>query len=213
MENIKCVIFDCDGVLVDSETIGNKILVAMGEELGLKMSLQEAFLKFNGTSLKNCFQIIQDGIEQKLPDNFESEFRRRSFEAFKKEMKPVKGAKEFIHKLKIPFCVASSGPIEKVFLNLTTTGFIKQFENKMFSSYLINSWKPDPGIFLHAAKEMGFTVEECIVIEDSKAGVIAAKRGGFTVYGLANSHNEKELEKEGAIIFYSYEELARMLSL
>ena len=211
MENIKCIIFDCDGVLVDSEIIGNQILLSMAQEFGLEMSLEIAIEKFNGRSLKDCFTQIETLISHKLPNDFETDYRKKTFEAFKNELKPINGVKKFIDGLTISYCVASSGPVEKIVLNLTTTGLIKNFENKIFSSYQINSWKPAPEIFLYAAKEMGYEINECIVIEDSKAGIIAAKKGGFKVYGLANKHNEKELLEEGAIIFYSFEELGRIL--
>ena len=212
MKNIKCVIFDCDGVLVDSETIGNKVLISMAKEFGFEMTTEDAYKNFNGRRLKDCFQQIEKITTQKLPDSFESEYRRKSFETFKKELQPMKGVESFIENLNIPFCVASSGPIEKIILTLTTTGLIDKFENKIFSSYQINSWKPEPEIFLFAAKEMGFPINECIVIEDSKAGVISAKKGGFEVYGFANDHNEKELRDEGAILFYSFKELESMIN-
>ncbi|AIN74091.1 HAD family hydrolase [Flavobacterium psychrophilum] len=213
MEDIKCVIFDCDGVLVDSEIIGNQILLSMSKEYGLEMTIEDAIKNFNGRSLKDSFQQIEKLTSNRLPDNFESEYRKQTFEAFKTELKPIKGVKKFIDSLSISYCVASSGPIEKIHLNLTTTGLIEKFENKIFSSYQINSWKPDPEIFLFASREMGFTTNECIVIEDSKAGVISAKKGGFKVYGFANENNEKELKDEGAIIFYSFEELANLLNM
>ena len=90
---------------------------------------------------------------------------------------------------------------------------LDKFENKIFSAYQINSWKPDPGIFLFAAKEMGFEVKDCIVVEDSKAGVIAGIRGGFKVYGFVNDNNFSDLKNEGAVIFSSYEELSAILDL
>ena len=212
MKDIKCIIFDCDGVLVDSEVIGNQVLLSMASEFGLEMNLEDAYKHFNGRSLQDCFLQIEKIINQKLPVNFESEYRKKSFEAFKNELLPVEGVKQFIDNLTIPFCVASSGPVEKIVLNLTTVGLIDKFENKIFSAYQINSWKPEPDLFLYAAKEMGFTIDECMVIEDSRAGVIAAKKGGFKVYGLANKHNEQELREEGAIVFYSFKELENILS-
>ena len=211
MENIKCIIFDCDGVLVDSEIIGNQILISMAKEFGLEMTIETAIEKFNGRSLKDCFNQIENLINKKLPNDFETEYRKKTFEAFKNELKPINGVKKFIDGLNVSYCVASSGPIEKIVLNLTTTELINKFENKIFSSYQINSWKPEPEIFLFAAKEMGYEINECIVIEDSKAGIISAKKGGFKVYGFANKHNENELKEEGAIIFYSFEELENIL--
>ena len=88
---------------------------------------------------------------------------------------------------------------------------LEKFENRIFSSYDINSWKPDPEIFLHACKQMGFEKEECIVIEDSVAGVIAAVTGGFKVFALANENNAQDLLDEGATVFYNYEELETIL--
>lgn len=213
MTNIKCILFDCDGVLVDSEAIGNQVLLSMAAEHGLQMSLKDAFKNFNGRSLKDCFQQIERLINKSLPSNFEIAYRKKSYDAFATQIKPVKGVLAFINCLTIPYCVASSGPIEKIQLTLKTAGLIDLFKNKMFSSYQINSWKPDPGIFLHAAQEMGFSVNECIVIEDSLAGVIAAKRGGFKVFGLANETNSKALENEGATIFHTFEELAILLQM
>jgi len=204
---VKCIIFDCDGVLVDTEKIGNGILLSMGAEYGFEMKLEDAYREFNGRNLKECFLHIENAIGKKLPDNFESEYRQRSFEAFKTQVKPMEGIVEFLNKLEIPYCVASSGPVDKIRLNLEVAGLLDKFENKIYSSYQINSWKPDPGIFLHAAKEMGFDVKDCIVIEDSKAGVISGINGGFKVYGFANGYNNEDLEEEGAILFDSYEEL------
>ncbi|MBF4494129.1 HAD family hydrolase [Flavobacterium sp. JLP] len=208
---VKCIIFDCDGVLVDTEKIGNGILLSMAAEYGFQMKIEDAYRNFNGRSLKECFLQIENSIAKKLPDNFEADYRQKSFEAFKTQVTPMEGIFKFIEKLKIPYCVASSGPVDKIRLNLEVAGLLDKFENKIFSSYEINSWKPDPGIFLHAAKEMSFGVKDCIVIEDSKAGVISGIGGGFKVYGFANGYNNEDLEKEGAILFHSYEELSDIL--
>lgn len=210
---VKCIIFDCDGVLVDTEKIGNGILLEMAQQHGFEMEIEDAYRQFNGRNLKDCFRYIEETIDQKLPDNFETEYREKSFEAFKTQVKPMEGVVSFIEKLKIPYCVASSGPVEKIRLNLEVSGLLDKFENKIFSSYQINSWKPEPGIFLYAAKEMGFDVKDCIVLEDSKAGVKAGVSGGFKVYGFANGFNNEDLEEEGAVLFSSYEELSAVLEL
>ncbi|WP_026729908.1 HAD family hydrolase [Flavobacterium denitrificans] len=210
---VKCIIFDCDGVLVDTEKIGNGILLEMASEHGFEMKIEDAYRNFNGRNLKDCFRHIEEAIDQKLPENFEAEYRQKSFEAFKTEVRPMEGVVAFIEKLKIPFCVASSGPLEKIRLNLEVAGLLDKFEGKIFSSYQINSWKPDPGIFLHAAKEMGFDVKDCIVLEDSKAGVKAGMSGGFKVYGFANGYNNSDLEEEGAVLFNDYEELCSLLQI
>jgi len=209
---VKCIIFDCDGVLVDTEKIGNGILLEMAQEYGFKMELEDAYRNFNGRNLKDCFKHIEEAIEQKLPENFEMEYREKSFEAFKTQVKPMEGVVAFIDQLKIPYCVASSGPMDKIRLNLEVAGLLDKFEGKMFSSYQINSWKPEPGIFLHAAKEMRFDVKDCIVLEDSKAGVKAGISGGFKVYGFANGFNNEDLKEEGAELFNSYEELRKLLN-
>lgn len=208
---VKCIIFDCDGVLVDTEKIGNGILLSMAAEYGFEMELEDAYRDFNGRNLKDCFRHIEDAIGAKLPESFESEYRKKSFEAFKTQVQPMEGVVSFIEKLEIPYCVASSGPVDKIRLNLEAAGLLDKFENKIFSSYQINSWKPDPGIFLHAANEMGFEVKDCIVIEDSKAGVKAGIQGGFRVFGFANGYNNSDLEEEGAMLFYTYEELREIL--
>lgn len=210
---IKCIIFDCDGVLVDTEKIGNGILLSMAAEHGFKMEIEEAYRDFNGRNLKDCFRHIEEAIDKKLPESFEADYRQKSFEAFKTQAKPMEGVLSFIEKLNIAYCVASSGPVEKIRLNLEVAGLLDKFEGKIFSSYQINSWKPEPGIFLHAAKEMGFAVKDCIVLEDSKAGVKAGMQGGFKVYGFANGYNNADLEEEGAVLFESYKELSAILGL
>lgn len=211
MKTVKCIIFDCDGILVDSETIANQVLLSMSASFGLKMTIEESIKNFNGRRLQKIFEKIEELTDKKLPDSFETDFRKQTFEAFKTDLKPVKGVKGFIEKLTVPYCVASSGPVEKITLNLTITGLLEKFENRIFSSYDINSWKPDPEIFLHACKQMGFEKEECIVIEDSVAGVIAAVTGGFKVFALANENNAQDLLDEGATVFYNYEELETIL--
>ena len=211
---VKCIIFDCDGVLVDTEKIGNGILLEMAQEHGFEMELEDAYRHFNGRNLKDCFRHIEEAIDQKLPENFETEYREKSFEAFKTQVKPMEGIIDFIEnieKLEIRYCVASSGPVDKIRLNLEVAGLLDRFENKIFSSYQIGSWKPEPGIFLHAAAAMGFEVKDCIVVEDSKAGVKAGVSGGFKVYGFANGFNNEDLEEEGAELFSSYEELSEKL--
>ncbi len=210
---VKCIIFDCDGVLVDTEKIGNGVLLQMASEHGFQLELEEAYHLFNGRSLKDCFLQIEKGIGKKLPEDFECNYRNRSFEAFKIGTKPMEGIVDFLNNLKIPYCTASSGPLEKIRLNLELAGLLDRFEGRIYSSYSIKSWKPDPGIFLHAAVEMGFDVKDCIVIEDSVAGVRAGINGGFKVYGFANGFNNTDLEKEGAILFHSYEELSRVLGV
>lgn len=211
--NYKCIIFDCDGVLVDSETISAKIFQKMAAELGFNLNFKTAVENFAGTSMTENLKFIENNIKGSLPEGFEQDFRNRTFEAFKTDLKPIYGIHDLIDKVKVPFCVASSGPVSKIRLNLTTTNLIDKFEGRIFSSYDIKSWKPEPGIFLHAAKEMGFTPEECIVIEDSQAGVKAAVSGGFRVFALGNKKDQKAFEELGASVFFGMRELESILKL
>lgn len=209
----KCIIFDSDGVLVDSETITAKVFQKMARELGFDLDFESAIENFTGTSMKENLQFIEENIEGELPENFEKEFRQRSYEAFKTDLIPVKGIRSLIEKLRVPFCVASSGPVEKIRLNLSLVNLLDNFENRIFSSYDIGSWKPDPGIFLHAASSMGFEPEECVVIEDSTSGIRAALAGGFKVYALSDGKKKKTFELLGAIAFESMKELEGLLQL
>jgi HAD superfamily hydrolase (TIGR01509 family) len=208
----KCIIFDCDGVIVDSESISNLTLIDMAKTVGVTLTENFVMNHFLGKSLAFCFQYIQDQSAEKLPDNFETEFRERTFHAFKTQLQPIPGIHELLDKIEIDFCVASNGPREKIKLNLTTVKLIDKFEGKIFSAYDINSWKPNPELYLYAAKSMGYTVDECVVIEDSLAGVTAAKAGGFDVFGFINHLNRHQFNEVNITLFDDMKNLELLLS-
>ncbi len=187
MKTPKCIIFDCDGVLVDSEPLAIQVLIDMAQPLGFKSSLAEGMALFSGQSLPYCFNYIEKQIEKKLPEDFEVTYRKISFQKFEKEIQVVEGVKDFLESIpEIAICVASSGPKDKIELNLRLTKLLPYFSPNVFSCYTLQKWKPEPDIFLYAAQAMGFKVDECVVIEDSEMGVKAALAGGFKTYCYQN---------------------------
>ena len=208
-----CIIFDCDGILVDSEAISAKVFQEMIFELGTEIDFETVLEQITGTSMKENLQYIREIINNDLPASFETEFRKRSYEAFKTDIKPINGIPELLKKIKVPVGVASSGPLEKIRLNLTTTNLIHFFGENIFSSYEIESWKPDPEIYLHAAKKMGFKPNECAVIEDSLPGIQAAKAGGFDVFGFATEKYKTTFEESGATVFSVISDLYQLLGI
>ncbi len=194
MSRYKCVIFDCDGVLVDSEPISNQILVDMANDLGADIDLAFAMKHFKGSHFKECVAIVSKLVNKPIPETFEAEYRRRSLEAFEKHLKPIEGVTQVIQQLHLPFCVASSGMESKMRFNLNLVGLLPYFENKLFSCYTIQKFKPEPDVFLWAARTMGFQPHECVVIEDSVLGVQGALKGGFDVFGFTAHDTNKELE-------------------
>ncbi|MCK5815281.1 MAG: HAD family hydrolase [Flavobacteriaceae bacterium] len=213
MKKYKCVIFDCDGVLVDSEPLANGMLVEMANELGLEIDLDYAYKKFKGDSFKNCQNHIQSLLGKPLPKNFEEEFKRRSFDSFTKNLKAIEGIESIIKNLKVPFCVTSSGPQNKIKHNLKLTGLFHYFEGRTFGCHDIQKWKPEPDIFIHAAKTMGFSVDDCIVIEDTPIGINAAKSGEFDVFGFADDNTFDLFKKETTAVFRNTSELKELFNI
>ncbi len=209
----KCVIFDCDGVLVDSEAISAQVIVEMAADLGIFLSLDEAIVEFSGKSFHGIVSYIDERIKGNVPENFETCFREKTFSAFKSKLKPIEGIHKILNALSVPFCVASSGPRKKIVLNLTKVNLIDKFpHDNIFSSFEIGSWKPDPEIYLFAAKEMGFKPEECAVVEDSVYGVQAAISGGFDTFVYAKGPKKKMLGSTGATVFDTMENLVTLLN-
>ncbi|MEH2045020.1 HAD family hydrolase [Nostoc sp.] len=206
------VIFDCDGVLVDSEGLGNRVLVEFVAEFGLAMKLEEAILLFKGCKMADCVAVIEQRLEKKMPQDFVTQFRARTAEAFECELLPVEGIEAALDKINLPICVASSGPPEKIQLALRVTNLLPRFEGRIFSSYEIGSWKPSPDLFLHAAKSMGFQAPSCTVIEDSILGVRAGVAAGMRVFGYTEQREATLLEASGARVFHSMYQLPCLLS-
>ncbi|WP_431122788.1 HAD-IA family hydrolase [Flagellimonas flava] len=208
----KCVIFDCDGVLVDSEIITCKVLVTMAGELGLDIDLDFTVKNFMGKSLKHIMEYLDTQLDVPLPSNFEKDYRARTFTKFEEELQPIEGVQNLIAQLDVPFCVASSGPLNKIKTNLMITQLADKFANRMFSCYEINSWKPEPDIFLHAAKNMGFKPSECVVVEDSSVGVQAALAGGFDVFRYSHKSTDKFPNHPKVIPFTHMDQLPSLWS-
>ncbi len=175
-------IFDCDGTLVDSETLSNAVLAEFVAEHGLHITADQALQLFRGMKMANCIALVEDRLGHRLPDTFVPEFRRRMAAAFRTGLQPIDGAAELLRGIAGPICVASSGPVDKIRLCLDLTGLLHFFHGRIFSSYEIQSWKPDPDLFLHAAWSMRVEPENCCVVEDSILGVRAALAAGMTVF-------------------------------
>jgi HAD superfamily hydrolase (TIGR01509 family) len=177
------VIFDCDGVLVDSELITNRIFVRMLNELGLTLSLSDMFEQFVGRSMPQCLAVVTELLGRPVPDNFVEEFQHRSAAALRSELKAVADIETVLAALRVPFCVASSGTHEKMRTTLGITGLLPQFAGRMYSVTEVARSKPHPDVFLHAASQQGVAPAACAVIEDTPTGVRAGVAAGMTVFG------------------------------
>ena len=178
------VIFDCDGVLVDSEKLGNDVFAEMLAIYGHQISGDETKDRFRGFKFTKCLEVLEQETGIKLPESFETDFRLRMSSVFRKQLQPVEGALRLVESMQVPFCVASSGPRSKIEENLRTTNLYPHFVDKIFSAYEVKSWKPDPGLFLAAANHFGVAPRDCIVVEDSFVGVSAGIAANMTVLGL-----------------------------
>ncbi|MGW4993637.1 HAD family hydrolase [Streptomyces mirabilis] len=182
------VIFDNDGVLVDSEPISNTILAAYLTELGHPTSYEESIRDYMGSAMHRIHELVQERSGQRLPEDFDDVFHGRVFAAFQRELQPVPGAVQLLEKLaadEVPYCVASSGSHERIRVGHRKTGLDRWFdEGRVFSSQDVGRGKPAPDLFLHAAERMGVAPERCVVVEDSPLGVRAANAAGMDVYGF-----------------------------
>ncbi|MRI00023.1 HAD-IA family hydrolase [Kriegella sp. EG-1] len=176
---IKCLIFDCDGTLVDSEYLCNLGLEIKLRDYGIESSANAMMEKYRGGKLAEILQSIEKEHNINLKENFISEYRKLVDELFEKELNPCEGVLEFLNQNTLSICVASSGPAKKINKALEITDLKKYFGDNIFSSYEINSWKPDPDIFLYAAKKMGMNPDECLVIEDSTKGIESGLAAGM----------------------------------
>ena len=197
------VIFDCDGVLVDSERISNGVLAQMLGELGWTLSVEEARATFQGLTLPQVAEIAERSLGAPLPEGWIELYVRRRAALFEAELQPVPGAAELVARVAaagIGVCVASQGSLEKTARSLALTGLAPLFgEDARFSASQVAQGKPAPDLFLYAAAGFGVPPCACAVIEDTATGVLAAVRAGMTAYGLTADSDEGALREAGAI--------------
>ncbi|TXS50431.1 HAD family hydrolase [Streptomyces sp. uw30] len=182
------VIFDNDGVLVDSEPISNRLLAAYLTELGHPTSYEDSIRDYMGSAMHRIHDLVLERTGRPLPEAFDDVFHARVFAAFERELKAVPGVVDVLEKLVgggVPYCVASSGSHDRIRVGHRTTGLDRFFEDgRVFSSEDVGRGKPAPDLFLHAAERMGVAPARCLVVEDSPLGVQAAVAAGMDVYGF-----------------------------
>ncbi len=178
------LMFDCDGVLVDSELLGNRTLAAALAEHGYPITPEECRRRFLGMALPSVFKTVGEEMGRPLPSNIEARIRARDDETFGQELRAIAGIHQVLDILDGPRCVASSGSMDKMRFTLSHTGLWGRFAPHIFSSRMVGRGKPAPDLFLHAAREMGSAPADCVVVEDSVNGVLAGLAAGMTVLGF-----------------------------
>ena len=211
------VIFDCDGVLVDSELLANRCLAAALNEEGLGWSVEETMRRLVGRSMSSCVAIIERELGRALPDDFLPRLQEETFGVFRAApVRPVPGIVGVLERLDaqgVPYCVASSGEIEKMRLTLGLTGLLPRFDGRMFSATMAPRGKPFPDLFLLAARAMGADPANCAVVEDAVAGVQAGTAAGMRVLAYAGAaHADRAgLAEAGGVLFDRMDDLPRLL--
>jgi HAD superfamily hydrolase (TIGR01509 family) len=217
MSDLELVIFDCDGVLVDSEVISNSVLARALTAEGLPTTLAQARREYQGLLLSEVVQRAQQGLGHTLADDWMQRFERDRAEAFDRELEPAPGAASTVQRVKdagIPACVASQGSLQKTRMTLGLTGLRSLFPaNALFSGQLAPRGKPHPDLFLHAAATMSAKPSRCVVVEDTVSGVTAAVSAGMRAIGYAADSDETALRHAGAEILHTLIELPEMLAI
>lgn len=206
------IIFDCDGVLIDSERILNDVYRECLQKIGLELSLEEVIHKFKGRSTEDCLTIVERMLgrsvpEQQLNDKYEEIGAKR----FREEIRPIPGIREALEELTLRRCVASSSSHDHIRLGLQLSGLLPYFSEGIYSASDVSRGKPAPDLFLHAASKMGVTPQECVVIEDSPAGVEGAVAAGMQVLGFVDLTPEPELRAAGAQTFNNMLDLPQLI--
>jgi HAD superfamily hydrolase (TIGR01509 family) len=211
------VIFDCDGVLVDSEPTSNRVLAAAISEAGLAIGPGEVEREFEAMRLADIQARVEERLGRPLGAGWLGDFERRREAAFRQGIDPVAGVVEVLRELRAagrPICVASQARREKTELTLGLTGLRPYFDDAaLFSSTMVARGKPHPDLFLHAAAAMGFEPARCAVVEDAVPGVEAALAAGMPALGYAPPGRDDRLARAGARAFASMAELPGLLSV
>lgn len=172
-----CLIFDLDGTLVDSEAIGLQALIDVLP--GLPDTVAQLVARYRGWQLDALLQDISSRTGLVLPPDLVPNYRARVATLFASQLQPMPGVLDMLPRLSSPMCIASGGPISKIRQSLAVTGLARFFGERLYSSYEVGIWKPEPGLFLHAAQQMQAQAADCIVIEDSEVGLRAAHAAGM----------------------------------
>jgi HAD superfamily hydrolase (TIGR01509 family) len=191
------LIYDCDGVLVDSEPIANAVLAELMTSLGHPMTAAQSMRTFGGRSLSDVLALAAEILGRPIPPQRVDEAGRALFARFRQELQPMPGAEQAITSLPYRRCVASSSALDRLALSLKVTGLGALFGRDVFSATQVANGKPAPDLFLFAARSLGADPAGCIVIEDTARGIEAARRAGMAAIGFAGGgHAGVELRQE-----------------
>jgi HAD superfamily hydrolase (TIGR01509 family) len=196
------VVFDNDGVLVDSEPLANQVLAGLLTEYGYPVTRDEAVRRFMGSTMARVRTRVEAAMERPLPADLEQRYHDELFAGFRSGLQPVPGVAEVLDGLEragVPFCVASSGTHERIRLALSMVGLLDRFDDgRIFSADDVVHGKPAPDLFLLVAAKLGVAPERAVVVEDSPTGVVAARAAGMIVVGYAAMTPEERLVEAGA---------------
>ncbi len=185
---IRALLFDLDGTLVDSERPGLEVLHQMARSLGIGWSHDEMVERFRGVPMPRCVSLMARHLPASSPALDEVAFlrdlRAAMAERFRQDLREIPGASELLASLRIPFAVATNGPREKAALTLGLTGLDRWLQDRVFCAPEVGSYKPEPGLFLHAASALGCEAAQCAVVEDSLPGMLGGLAAGMRVFSL-----------------------------
>jgi HAD superfamily hydrolase (TIGR01509 family) len=208
----KLVIFDCDGVLVDSEKLSIEALLSCLKEIGIIMTIEDfSIMGTRGAKLATILEKIEYIKGFKLNPEFPVLYRKKMDDLFVANLTAIDGISEALAKIRYPICVASSGPVEKIKRSLQLTGLSDKFGNRIFSSYTIQSWKPEPDLFLYAAREMKTAPSDCVVVEDSILGIQAATSAGMKPLAFTLNQRAEDFKSMGIKSFTNMSELPQLI--
>ena len=207
MPQFDLIIFDCDGVLIDSEVLANQSEVTFLQSFGIHYELSDYMMQFVGKSNKDVLSTIQEQKKVPLPEDFWKQAEAYTFAVFEKQLKPIEGISHLLSELKIARCIGSSSSLQRLDLSLNVTGLYKYFAPNIYSAEQVDKGKPAPDLFLFAASKMQVEPESCLVIEDSPHGVQAAMSAGMQALGFTGgSHiqagHDQRLKDAGASAVY-----------
>jgi HAD superfamily hydrolase (TIGR01509 family) len=183
-QRFELVIFDCDGVLVDSEVISCRAHAETLARHGYPITAEQVLERFLGVSDREARLIIESEISRKLPDDFESQVKQATLRFYAGDLQAISHVGEAVAAIDLPKCVASSGTPEKIHHGLTCAGLYDLLAPNIFSATQVRNGKPAPDLFLFAAAQMGISPERCLVVEDSIPGITGALAAGMTVLGF-----------------------------